>query len=60
MQQLAINVAVLIIYKVYQICENQYIAKTILINVKKAFNNISQARLAQKMADLGTDKYLVS
>ena len=52
-QRSAIDTAALRIRKVHKMWENKYIAGALLIDVKRAFDYVSQARLVKRMANLG-------
>lgn len=56
---LAIDIIVILVQKVEDIWKNWQIAGTLLIDIKEAFDHILQAKLAQKMADLGIDNNLI-
>lgn len=51
-----INATTILIYKVNKIWKKQQLAKALLMNVKRAFDHVSQVKLAQKIADLGINK----
>ena len=57
--QSAIDVAVLMIYKVYKTGEDKQIMEILLINVKRVFDYVSQSRLIQKIGDLSIDDDLI-
>lgn len=57
--QSAIDVAALIIHKVHEIWENKQIAGALLLDIKGAFDHVSQAKLVQRMADLGIENDLI-
>lgn len=56
---LIIDATIILIHKVNKICENQQLAKSILMNIKRFFDHISQIKLAQKITDLGIDKNFI-
>ena len=58
-QRSAIDAAALMIHKVHEMWENQHVAGALLMDVKGAFDHVSRARLAKKMADLGIDNDLI-
>lgn len=51
----AIDAAVILVQKAQNIWKNRQIAGTLLMNVKKVFDLVSQAKLARKMAGLSID-----
>ena len=55
----AIDVAALIIHKVYKTWEEKQVAGALLMDVKGAFDHVSRAKLAQRMANLGIDNDLI-
>ena len=55
----AIDATAILIHKVNKIWKNQQLAGALLMDVKEAFDHVSQAKLAQKMADLGIDEDLI-
>ena len=55
----AIDTVALVIHKVYKTWEAKQIAGTLLMDVKGAFDHVSQAKLAQRMANLGIDNDLI-
>ena len=58
-QRSSIDAAALMIHKAHESWENQQIAGALLMDVKGAFDHVSGARLAQRMADLGIDNDLI-
>ena len=58
-QRSTIDAAALMIHKVHKMWENQHIAGVFLIDVKGAFDHVSQARLAKIMADLEINNNLI-
>ena len=58
-QRSAIEAAALMIHKVHEMWENQPVAGALLMDVKGAFDHVSRARLAQRMADLDIDNDLI-
>lgn len=57
--RLAIDAAALMIHKVHKTREEKQIAGALLMDVKGAFDYVSQVRLIQKMSDLGIDDDLI-
>ena len=55
----AIDATVILVQKVQDIWNNQQITGTLLMDVKGAFNHVSQAKLAQRMVNLGIDDNLI-
>lgn len=55
----AIDATAILISKFQESWEQQKTAGALLINVKGAFDHVSRAQLAQKMADLGIDDDLI-
>ena len=51
-QKSDIDAVALMIYKASKMWKNQYVVGKLLINVKRAFDHVFQARLAKKMANL--------
>ena len=47
------------IHKVHKIWEDKQIASALLMDVKGVFDHVSQAKLVQRMADLGIDDDLI-
>ena len=58
-QQSAIDAAAILVQQVHEIWENKKIAGALLIDVKGAFNHVSQAKLAQRMSELGIENDLI-
>lgn len=56
---LTIDATTILIHKVNKICKNQQLAKSILINIKRFFDYISQIKLAQKITDLGINQNFI-
>ena len=48
------------IHKVHEMWEDQPVAEILLIDIKGAFNHVSRARLAKKIAKLQIDDNLIS
>ena len=55
----AVDAAAILIQKVQETWESQKIAGALLMDVKRAFDHVSRAQLAQRMADLGIDDDLI-
>ena len=55
----SIDAAALVINKVYKTWEAKQVAGALLMDVKGAFDHVSRAKLAQRMADLGIDNDLI-
>ena len=55
----AIDAAAILVQKVQEIWKNRQIAGALLMDVKGAFDHVSRAQLAQRMADLGIDDDLI-
>ena len=55
----AIDAVAILVQKVQDIWNNRQIAGTLLMDVKGAFDHVSRAKLAQRMADLGIDDNLI-
>ncbi len=53
--QSAIDAAALMIHKVYKIWEDKQNTKALLMDVKRAFEYVSRAKLVQKINELGID-----
>ena len=54
-----IDIASLMIHKVHKIWETKQVAITLLMEVKKAFNHVSQTKLLWRMVDLGINNDLI-
>lgn len=58
--QLAINATAFMIDKLYKIWEDEPIPGTLLIDVKRIFDYVTQAKLVQRIKNLGIDNDLIS
>lgn len=58
--RLDMNVTVLIIHKVDKTQEDKQIARSFVIDVKRAFNHVFSAKLLQKMNELNINHNLIS
>ena len=56
---LAIDAAALFIHKVQEVWEGRKIAWALFMDIKKTFDHVSRAQLAQKMYNLGIDNDLI-
>lgn len=58
-KQSAIDVTAILIQQMNNSLENNNIVGTLLIDIKEAFNHVSQTKLAKRMFDLGVDDDLI-
>lgn len=54
-----IDATALVIHKVYKTSDIKQVTGVLLMDIKEAFDHVSRAKLAERMADLGIDNNLI-